>query len=220
MISHLKSTKTCGGTKRYESCGNIMDLSHPCYQVDHGIVSEKGEGKVVDCPKCDKRCSDKHALEKHMIKHTVEKNFVCNICGKRLKRQSSLDLHLRQHTGTKNYMVSLFLSSQHQASNWLSLIFQCDACDATYFTASALRNHKVDIVCCNQIQISNIQVNKHMEVKETFLCTFCGKGFTKKANLESHITLHTGEKRYSCTQCDKKFRSHSVYQVTSLTDHI
>ena len=153
-----------------------------------------------------------------MIKHTVEKNFVCNICGKRLKRQSSLDLHLRQHTGTKNYMVSLFLSSQHQASNWLSLIFQCDACDATYFTASALRNHKVDIVCCNQIQISDIQVNKHMEVKETFLCTFCGKGFTKKANLESHITLHTGEKRYSCTQCDKKFRSHSVYQVTSLKD--
>ena len=63
-----------------------------------------------------------------------------------------------------------------------------------------------------------MQVNKHMEVKETFLCTFCGKGFTKKANLESHITLHTGEKRYSCTQCDKKFRSHSVYQVTSLKD--
>ena len=80
----------------------------PVHQVDHGIVSEKGEGKVVDCPKCDKRCSDKHALEKHMIKHTVEKNFVCNICGKRLKRQSSLDLHLRQHTGTKNYMVRLF----------------------------------------------------------------------------------------------------------------
>ena len=66
--------------------------------------------------------------------------------------------------------------------------YMCDACDATYFTASALRNHKV---------------NKHMKVKETFLCTFCGKGFTKKANLESHITLHTGEKRYNCTHCDK-----------------
>ena len=90
-------------------------------KADHRIVSEKGVGKVVDCPKCDKRCSDKYALEKHMIKHTVEKDFVCNICGKRLKRQSSPDLHLRQHTGTKNYM--------------------CDACDATYFTASALRDH-------------------------------------------------------------------------------
>jgi len=102
---------------------------------------------------------------------------VCNICGKRLKRQNSLDLHMRQHSGVKNYM--------------------CDQCDSTYFTASALRNHKV---------------NKHMEVKETFLCTFCGKGFTKKANLDSHITLHTGEKRYSCPHCEKKFRSHSVFQ--------
>ena len=76
-------------------------------------------------------------------------------------------------------------------------MLQCDQCDSTYFTASALRNHKV---------------NKHMEVKETFLCTFCGKGFTKKANLDSHITLHTGEKRYSCPHCEKKFRSHSVFQ--------
>ena len=56
----------------------------------------------MDCPKCDKRCSDKHALEKHMIKHTVGKNLVCDICGVRLKRQSNPDLHLRQHTGTKN----------------------------------------------------------------------------------------------------------------------
>ena len=82
------------------------------------------------------------------------------MCEKKLKRQSSLYLHVRQHTGNKNY--------------------RCDACDTTYFTASALRNHKV---------------NKHMEVNETFVCTFCGKGFTKKANLESHITTHSGERK-------------------------
>ena len=89
-------------------------------KVDHGILSEKGDGKIVECPgtakylrclkpfcllECGKRCSDKHALEKHQIKHTVEKNYVCTICGKRLKRQNSLDLHMRQHSGVKNYMV-------------------------------------------------------------------------------------------------------------------
>jgi len=176
MIHDEQRRYTCD----VEDCGKMFRINKNLWRhkkVDHGILSEKGDGKIVECPECGKRCSDKHALEKHQIKHTVEKNYVCNICGKRLKRQNSLDLHMRQHSGVKNYM--------------------CDQCDSTYFTASALRNHKV---------------NKHMEVKETFLCTFCGKGFTKKANLDSHITLHTGEKRYSCPHCEKKFRSHSVFQ--------
>ena len=112
-----------------------------------------------------------------MIKYTVENNYVCNICGKRLKRQNNLNRHLRLHSGTKNY--------------------GCGVCDATYCTASALRNHKL---------------NRHMEVEETALCTFCGKGFTNKAKRELHITLHTGEKRYKCPQCKKRFRSRSAYQ--------
>lgn len=176
MIHDEQRRYTCD----VQDCGKMFRINKNLWRhkkVDHGILSEKGDGKIVECPECGKRCSDKHALEKHQIKHTVEKNYVCTICGKRLKRQNSLDLHMRQHSGVKNYM--------------------CDQCDSTYFTASALRNHKV---------------NKHMEVKETFLCTFCGKGFTKKANLDSHITLHTGEKRYSCPHCEKKFRSHSVFQ--------
>ena len=91
-----------------------------------------------------------------MIKYTVEKNYVCNVCGKRLKRQNSLNRHIRLHSGTKNY--------------------GCGACDATYYTASALRNHKD---------------NRHTEVEETVRCTFCGKGFTNNAKQELHITLHT-----------------------------
>ena len=55
------------------------------------------------------------------------------------------------------------------------------------------------------VGVRDHKVNKHMEVKEIFLCTFWGKGFKKKANLESHTTLHTREKEYHCTQCDKKF---------------
>ena len=54
--------------------------------------------------------------------------------------------------------------------------YRCGACGATYSTESALRHHKV---------------NKHIEVKETFLCALCGKGFMKKANMESQIPLHT-----------------------------
>ena len=59
----------------------------------------------------------------------------------------------------------------------------CDQCDYTNFAVSALRNHIV---------------NKQMEVKEIFLCTFCGKGFIKITNIDSHITHHKGEKEFVC----------------------
>ena len=58
----------------------------------------------------------------------------------------------------------------------------------------------------------NHKLYKHTVLAQAFLCTFCGKAFTKKANMEQHITLHTGEKKYQCLHCEKRFRSHSVYQ--------
>lgn len=169
-------------TCQVENCGKMFRVNKNLSRhrrVEHGLSGEAGgdSAAVVECPDCGKRCQDRHALEKHAVKHSKDKNFVCTVCGKRLKRQNSLDLHMRTHSGVRNY--------------------QCDMCDTSYFTGSALRNHKV---------------NKHMEAKETFLCTFCGKGFTKKANLEAHITLHTGEKKYQCPHCEKRFRSHSVFQ--------
>ena len=50
--------------------------------------------------------------------------------------------------------------------------YRCCACGATYFTTSALRNHKV---------------NKHIEVKETFLRALLGKDFMREADMESHV---------------------------------
>ncbi|KAJ8000970.1 hypothetical protein DPEC_G00185970 [Dallia pectoralis] len=41
--------------------------------------------------------------------------------------------------------------------------------------------------------------------KKTFLCKFCGKGFSSPANLEPHLRTHTGERPFGCTVCGKHF---------------
>ena len=57
--------------------------------------------------------------------------------------------------------------------------YRCGACGATYSTASALRHHKV---------------NKHKEVKETFLRALWGEDSTREANVPLQPTAKSKNK--------------------------
>ena len=57
--------------------------------------------------------------------------------------------------------------------------YRCGACGATYSTESALRHHKV---------------NKHIEVKETFLRALWGKDSTREANVPLQPTAESKNK--------------------------
>ena len=55
-----------------------------------------------------------------------------------------------------------------------------------------------------EIMPCRIPKMSHSERKHR--CTVCGAKFLRKRSLETHMTIHTGEKPFSCSFCDKKFR--------------
>ena len=53
---------------------------------------------------------------------------------------------------------------------------------------------------------------------KTLVCTLCAKTFNSKSELDTHVRMHTGEKKFKCTQCEKTFNQ-SPHLRTHLDFH-
>ena len=72
---------------------------------------------------CTKAFRWQSGLTRHMLSHTEEKAYVCEICTKAFTREDSLDRHKHIHTGES--------------------LSQCTECDKKFTTLYHLRRHKL-----------------------------------------------------------------------------
>ncbi|XP_041470039.1 histone-lysine N-methyltransferase PRDM9-like [Lytechinus variegatus] len=181
--------------KRYTSCFSARDHE----KENH---TNEGSYKCVHCPKV---FTSEHRLKNHLISHEQKGFYQCTLCPRSFGSEKALNNHQGEHTGLKPFKCEIcgrgfrvkshFHAHKRRMHQERPLRFFCSVCNKGFADKGNLVKHE----------------RRHKGIRP-FVCLECGKGFTARTSLDTHVQIiHTKEKRFCCEVCGKKFSLNNHY---------
>ncbi|XP_063380548.1 zinc finger protein 62-like [Cydia fagiglandana] len=153
------------------------------------------------CVSCERRFVTQSALDVHMVAHTKDPKYECDICQKKFRLKHHVLKHIQKiHEKEKNYQCDVcakpffekVLFQRHAKTHSMKRLYKCDECGLALKTKDTLKSHLL-------IHRSN----------KDYQCELCSRRFQKLDYLRVHMVTHTKEKRFECRYCGVRFgRSH------------
>ena len=190
----------------FEGCGKQYLLKK--LLLLHRKTAHQLDG-AFKCDHCEFTTSGQRRMDRHVVKHSDARDFICQECGKGYKTDVALKDHILWHTGV--------------------FAFKCDLCNTKYLTKGRFNLHKKithetppnSFPCpscdftCNTKHYLGVHMTKHTGEKKYKCRLSCDKTFRRAPARSKHELIHKGIKNWECPICKKRF-----YLQEKLQDHI
>lgn len=202
----------------------------PCSELaDNMGVHVEGEGvnRIFFCSQCDYKTKKMLHMRTHLVTHSGQRLFQCDICNKTYTQRGSLKnhregVHFKELSSvgchicgkTFNGRTRLYKHIRtHSDEN-----FECDICYKSIKGKKSLQNHMlrhsgVKSYTCERCAASFFTMaelcnhrKKHLLKARSVKCELCDYKTTTKHLVNKHMKRHTSaEKPFPCKECGKFF---------------
>jgi uncharacterized Zn-finger protein len=169
------------------------------------------------CDKCGKQSATKESLKVHIQNIHLkigQKNFQCENCPQAFRSTTTLQIHIARH-GSERQFVCLICQNGYKTD--------VDLNSHKRRMHNAIDQYKHKCKYCFKLFFEKAKLSRHEEVfhikSGKFTCNYCSAMFGAQHDLNRHIKIHSGQKDYNCTACEKSFVQKTTLNVHMRTVH-
>ncbi|XP_041422879.1 gastrula zinc finger protein XlCGF57.1-like isoform X1 [Xenopus laevis] len=217
LLTHLCGWSGMNNTSRYNDLYEEAKPFSSTLNDMHIGVSMDQQPCIVEksfiCTECGKNFSPKVHPQSHQRLHAEEKPFACTECGESFSFEIALSRHQMIHTGIKPLQFTKCgecLSLNYHLTDIEEKPFTCTECGLLFFEKNDLASHYKTHLRSNYVKRMHqrghfYSPHRICAGENAFICTECGKDFSRKWHLQRHQKIHTGEKPFTCNECGKQY---------------
>lgn len=138
--------------------------------INENIESKKKEENPLKCPNlsCQREFRSRFKLNRHMNKHTKEKNYECDLCGKLFSLDYNLKTHRKLHTDKENNYPCQFSGCKKEFFKSCYLLEHEKICDYNINRRNnnEIENKKEKVLFFKTVYIDKDKDKEGKEVKD------------------------------------------------------
>lgn len=197
--------------------GSVVRYRMP-YSSSDRPYSEYGGQRVYECTICHWKFKIRQHLTRHMLSHTDEKRFKCEVCGKSFNRKSNMKNHRKIHAGytcdrCHEHFASLKDYRAHEEEEKCPKLSEKQSTAAV--CASTTNDTSKDVSLSAKKPAGKSATDSKSQI---FRCSICNTMYGYQAGLKRHMRQKHSQgvvavkPKHTCPICGKVFeRPYRLY---------